>query len=163
MGASVGGGRGNGKRRMNAEINVVPYIDVMLVLLIIFMVTAPLLTQGVDVELPQTEAAPLTIDEEPTTLRVNREGQLFLNRGEKQNQALTDEEVVRIAGSITRNAQPGKDQMVLVEGDKLVDYQHVAKAMTLLQTAGVKKIGFVTDPVDIPAKGADQGPKKGSK
>lgn len=153
MGASVGGGRA-GKRRMNADINVVPYIDVMLVLLIIFMVTAPLLTQGVDVELPQTEAAPLTIDEEPLTLRVDREGKMFLNRGEKTDAALSDEEVVRIAGSITRNATPGKDQMVLVEGDKQVDYQYVAKAMTLLQTAGVKKIGFVTDPIDLPTKGA---------
>ncbi len=154
MGASVGGGRGGGKRRMNAEINVVPYIDVMLVLLIIFMVTAPLLTQGVDVELPQTEAAPLVIDDEPLTLSVNRNGEMFLNRGEKTDAALTDEEVVRIAGAIARNAQNEKGQMVLVEGDGQADYKFVAKAMTLLQTAGIKKIGFVTDPVDIPAKGA---------
>ena len=153
MGASVGGGR-SGKRRMNAEINVVPYIDVMLVLLIIFMVTAPLLTQGVDVELPQTEAAPLVIDDEPLTLGVNREGQLSFNRGERAGEPLDDAEVVRIAGAVARNAPPGKEQMVLVEGDRLADYQHVAKAMTLLQTAGIKKIGFVTDPVDIPAQGA---------
>ena len=151
MGASVGGGR-SGKRRMNAEINVVPYIDVMLVLLIIFMVTAPLLTQGVDVELPETEAAPLVIDDEPLTLSVNRKGEMFLNRGEKTGEPLSDEEVVRIAGSISRNNE-GKDQMVLVEGDGQADYQFVAKAMTLLQTAGIKKIGFVTDPVEIPAKG----------
>jgi biopolymer transport protein TolR len=153
MGASVGGGRGGGKRRMNAEINVVPYIDVMLVLLIIFMVTAPLLTQGVDVELPQTEAAPLVIDDEPLTLSVNRNGEMYLNRGEKIDAPLTDEEVVRIAGAIARNAQGDKGQMVLVEGDGQADYRFVAKAMTLLQTAGIKKIGFVTDPVDIPAKG----------
>ncbi|MGQ0503283.1 MAG: protein TolR [Panacagrimonas sp.] len=135
---------------MNAEINVVPYIDVMLVLLIIFMVTAPLLTQGVDVELPQTEAAPLVINDDPLTLSVNREGELSLNFGDKQGQALSDEEVIRIAGAKTRNKP---DQLVLVEGDAKVDYQHVAKAMTLLQTAGIKKIGFVTDPVDLPAKG----------
>ncbi|TDU31967.1 cell division and transport-associated protein TolR [Panacagrimonas perspica] len=153
MGASVGGGRGGGKRRMNAEINVVPYIDVMLVLLIIFMVTAPLLTQGVDVELPQTEAAPLVIDDEPLTLSVNRNGEMYLNRGEKIDAPLTDEEVVRIAGAIARNAKSDKGQMVLVEGDGQADYKYVAKAMTLLQTAGIKKIGFVTDPVDIPAKG----------
>ena len=152
MGASVSGGRGSGKRRMNAEINVVPYIDVMLVLLIIFMVTAPLLTQGVDVELPQTEAAPLVIDDEPLTLSVNRKGEMYLNRGEKTNAPLSDEEVVRIAGAIARNAQNEKGQMVLVEGDSQVDYQYVAKAMTLLQTAGIKKIGFVTDPVDLPAQ-----------
>ncbi|WP_420466821.1 protein TolR [Panacagrimonas sp.] len=138
---------------MNADINVVPYIDVMLVLLIIFMVTAPLLTQGVDVQLPQTEAAPLTIDDEPLTLSVNRDGQMFLNRGEKAGEPLEDAEVVRIAGAIARNAEPGNDQMVLVEGDSQADYQFVAKAMTLLQTAGVKKIGFVTDPVDIAGEG----------
>lgn len=148
MGASVGGGRSNGKRRMNAEINVVPYIDVMLVLLIIFMVTAPLLTQGVDVELPQTEAAPLVIKDDPLTLTVDREGQITLNFGEKQGTPLTDEEVVRIAGVMNRNKP---DLMVLVEGDAKSDYQHVAKAMTLLQTAGIKKIGFVTDPVDFSA------------
>ena len=137
------------KRKMSSEINVVPYIDVMLVLLIIFMVTAPLLTQGVDVELPQTEAAPLTINDEPLTLSVNRDGQMFLNFGEKQGQPLTDEEVMRIAGSMTRNKP---DLMVLVEGDGQSDYQYVAKAMTLLQTVGIKKIGFVTDPVELPAQ-----------
>ncbi|MGQ0618790.1 MAG: protein TolR [Panacagrimonas sp.] len=149
MGASVGGGR-NGKRRMNAEINVVPYIDVMLVLLIIFMVTAPLMTQGVDVELPRTEAAQMVIKDEPLTLSVDREGAIKLNFGEKPGTALADEEVIQIAGAMTRNKA---DLMVLVQGDAKADYQHVAKAMTLLQTAGVKKIGFVTDPVDLPAKG----------
>lgn len=153
MGASVSPGRGGGKRRMNAEINVVPYIDVMLVLLIIFMVTAPLLTQGVDVELPQTEAAPMTIDDEPLTLSVNEKGEMFLNRGDKVGQPLADDEVVRIAGAISRNAEQGRDQIVLVEGHRRANYEHVAKAMTLLQTAGVKKIGFVTDPVDVGPQG----------
>ncbi len=150
MGAAVSGGR-SGKRRMNADINVVPYIDVMLVLLIIFMVTAPLLTQGVDVQLPKTEAAPLVIDDEPLTLSINSEGDLYLNRGEKTDAPLTDEEVVRIAGSIARNSENPDEQMVLVEGDGKADYFFVAKAMTLLQTAGIKKIGFVTDPVDLSA------------
>ncbi len=150
MGAAVGGGR-SGKRRMNAEINVVPYIDVMLVLLIIFMVTAPLLTQGVDVQLPKTEAAPLVINDEPLTLSINAKGDLFLNRGEKTDAPLTDEEVIRIAGSIARNSEKPDEQMVLVEGDGKAEYAYVAKAMTLLQTAGVKKIGFVTDPVDLSA------------
>jgi biopolymer transport protein TolR len=153
MGASVGGGGRAGKRRMNAEINVVPYIDVMLVLLIIFMVTAPLLTQGVDVELPQTEAAPLVIDDEPNTLSINEKGEMFLNKGEKTHEPLSDEEVLRITGSLVRNAPPGKDAMFLVEGDGRANYAAVAKAMTLLQTAGVKKIGFVTDPVDLTPKG----------
>tara|TARA_R110000850_G_scaffold152114_3_gene275200 strand:+ start:6402 stop:6866 length:465 start_codon:yes stop_codon:yes gene_type:complete len=150
MGAAVSGGR-SGKRRMNADINVVPYIDVMLVLLIIFMVTAPLLTQGVDVQLPKTEAAPLVIDDEPLTLSINSEGDLYLNRGEKTDAPLTDEEVVRIAGSIARNSENPDEHMVLVEGDGKADYFFVAKAMTLLQTAGIKKIGFVTDPVDLSA------------
>lgn len=145
MGASVGGDRSS-KRRMNAEINVVPYIDVMLVLLIIFMVTAPLLTQGIDVELPKTEAAPLVMNDEPLTLSINRAGQVHLNFGEKQGEPLSSEEVLRIAGAMARNKQ---DLMVLVEGDGQANYEHVAKAMTLLQTAGVKKIGFVTDPVEF--------------
>lgn len=148
MGAAVSGGR-SGKRRMNADINVVPYIDVMLVLLIIFMITAPLLTQGIDVQLPETEAAPIVLQDEPLTLSIKENGEVTLNFGDKQNVALEDQEVVQIAGSMARNKP---ELMVLVEGDGRADYQHVAKAMTLLQIAGIKKIGFVTDPVSIPDK-----------
>ena len=97
MGASVSP-RGGKKRRLNAEMNVVPYIDVMLVLLIIFMVTAPLLTQGIDVELPEADAANITQGEEPITLSVSRDGQLFLNVGENRSAALSDDEVVQQAG-----------------------------------------------------------------
>ncbi|MDB5971810.1 MAG: biopolymer transport protein TolR [Hydrocarboniphaga sp.] len=143
MGASVSP-RGGKKRRLNAEMNVVPYIDVMLVLLIIFMVTAPLLTQGIDVELPEADAANITQGEEPITLSVSRDGQLFLNVGENRSSALSDEEVVQQAGAIARNKP---QEMFLVEGDAKVPYESVARGMSLLQTAGVKKIGFVTSPV----------------
>jgi len=134
-----------GKRRLNAEMNVVPYIDVMLVLLIIFMVTAPLLTQGIEVELPKTQAGAISKGEEPTTLSVDRAGKFYLNRGERIGQPLEEAEVLQIAGSISRNKP---EEMFLVEGDSQVPYQYVARAMSLLQEAGVKRIGFVTDPVD---------------
>jgi biopolymer transport protein TolR len=133
-----------GKRKMNADINVVPYIDVMLVLLIIFMVTAPLLTQGVEVELPETDAEAIQNPDEPITLQVNKNGEMFLNRGDNQDQAKSAEEVSEIAGSIVRNKPT---EMFLVEADALVSYQYVATAMSVLQKSGVKKIGFVTDPI----------------
>ena len=142
MAANLGGGRG-GRRRLNAEINVVPYIDVMLVLLIIFMVTAPLLTQGIDVELPEADAANITQGDEPITLSVSRTGQLFLNVGEDHSAALTDEEVVARASAIAKNKPK---EMFLVEGDAKVPYESVARGMSLLQSAGVTKIGFVTSP-----------------
>jgi biopolymer transport protein TolR len=148
MGASVGP-RGGGKRRLNAEMNVVPYIDVMLVLLIIFMVTAPLLTQGIEVELPQTQGENMTQGEEPVTLSVSRQGEFYLNVGDKRSEPLSDEEVVQRAGAIVRNKP---QEMFLVEGDAKVPYEDVARGMALLQAAGVQKIGFVTDPV--PAKTA---------
>lgn len=143
MGASVGGGRG--KRRLNAEMNVVPYIDVMLVLLIIFMVTAPLLTQGIDVELPQTSAQMLSEGEEPVTVSVARDGSIYMSIGEHKDSPLSDEQVIEQSQIVVRNRP---QEMFLVEGDGQASYQAVAKAMSLLQTAGVKKIGFVTDPVD---------------
>jgi biopolymer transport protein TolR len=93
------------------------------------------------------------IDDEPNTLSNNEKGEMFLNKGEKTHEPLSDEEVLRITGSLVRNAPPGKDAMFLVEGDGRANYAAVAKAMTLLQTAGVKKIGFVTDPVDLTPKG----------
>jgi biopolymer transport protein TolR len=147
MGASVSPRGGGKKRRMNAEMNVVPYIDVMLVLLIIFMVTAPLLTQGIEVELPQTDGENMTKGEEPITLSVDSKGQFFLNVGDKQSEPLSDEEVVNRAGAVIRNKP---QEMFLVEGDAKVPYESVARAMALLQTAGVQKIGFVTDPIATP-------------
>ena len=143
MGASVSP-RGGKKRRMNAEMNVVPYIDVMLVLLIIFMVTAPLLTQGIEVELPATDGQQMTSGEEPITLSVNRDGEFFLNVGDNKDSPLSEEDIRARAGAIVRNKP---QEMFLVEGDAKVPYESVARAMAILQSAGVQKIGFVTDPV----------------
>jgi len=142
MGASAGPRKG--KRRMNAEMNVVPYIDVMLVLLIIFMVTAPLLTQGIEVELPETLGENMTQGEEPITLSVNRDGELFLTIGDKQDQPLSDDQVVQMSGAVIRNKP---QEMFLVQGDAKASYESVARGMALLQSAGVQKIGFVTTPV----------------
>ncbi|WP_020649811.1 ExbD/TolR family protein [Solimonas variicoloris] len=139
MGAPVQGGRG-GKRRMNADINVVPYIDVMLVLLIIFMVTAPLMTQGVDVDLPDANAESMTVPEDPPTLQILADGRYKLN-GEVLDESALGAKVQELMA-----AKPG--QMVLVNGDKKVPYEYVARGMAILRSAGATKIGFVTESAD---------------
>ena len=131
-----------GKRRLAAEMNVVPYIDVMLVLLVIFMVTAPLLTQGIDVELPQTSATTLPSDDEPVTLFVDAGGRYFLDVGADSKKALNDQAVLDRVASILRNKP---QTMILIRADKAVAYDRVANGMSLLQQAGAGKIGFVTD------------------
>ena len=131
-----------GKRRLNAEINVVPYIDVMLVLLIIFMVTAPLLTQGVEVELPKASAEAVQMDAEPVTLIVDKRGNYFLDVGSERSKPLEEEELVRRV-RIVLETKP--DTTVLLRADKAVDYGRVANGMALLQQAGAAKLGFVTD------------------
>jgi biopolymer transport protein TolR len=138
-------GRG-GKRRMNAEINVVPYIDVMLVLLVIFMVTAPLLTQGIDVELPQTSSEPLSTEEQPVTMSVDKSGRYFLDVGAGADKPLDDDGVMDTIAKVLRQKP---DTTVLVRADNGVPYGSVIRGMSLLQAAGVKKIGFVTDPKSI--------------
>jgi len=136
-------------RRLMAEINVVPYIDVMLVLLIIFMITAPLLTQGITVDLPNAAADPLDPellrDNEPLVLSINQEGQLFLNIGDDEESPIDDQTVVtRTAAVLRRNAETP----VLVKADQAVSYGRVVTGMVLLQQAGAQKVGFITDPVD---------------
>jgi len=138
------GGRG-GRRRLNAEINVVPYIDVMLVLLIIFMVTAPLLVQGVEVQLPQASSEPVVIDEEPVTLTVDARGRYFLDIGTGTDKPLSDEEVVQRVGAVLRN-KPQTN--ILIRGDTKVDYGRVLNGMALLQQGGASKLGFITEPQD---------------
>jgi biopolymer transport protein TolR len=129
------------------EINVVPYIDVMLVLLIIFMITAPLLTQGVQVELPDADAQPidpdLLRDREPLVLSVDRDGRYYLNIGGDEDAPIEAAEVARRAGAVL-----GRDPAtpVLVKADERVAYGSVVRGMVLLQQAGAKKIGFLTDP-----------------
>lgn len=135
------------KRRLMGEINVVPYIDVMLVLLIIFMVTAPLLTQGIEVELPKAGAEALdTPESEPLVLSINREGLLYLNIGDEIESPLDQRTVVKRTAAVLRRS-PGTP--VLVKADTLVPYGQVVTAMVLLQQAGAEQIGFLTDPLDM--------------
>jgi biopolymer transport protein TolR len=139
--AAIRKGRG---RRLMGEINVVPYIDVMLVLLIIFMVTAPLLTQGVEVELPQASAEPIEADEqqEPVVLTVDAAGELFLNIGEQPDAPLERQQVVALVASVlkTRPATP-----IMVRGDTNTSYGAVVRGMTLLQQAGAPSVGLITE------------------
>ncbi len=133
-------GRPN-KRRLNAEINVVPYIDVMLVLLIIFMVTAPLLTQGIEVKLPEASSEDVKIDDEPVTMFIDKSGNYTLDIGTEKTAALSDDEVLQRVGAVLRNKP---QTAILVRGDTAVNYGRVANGMALLQRAGASKIGFVT-------------------
>jgi biopolymer transport protein TolR len=130
-----------------AEINVVPYIDVMLVLLIIFMVTAPLLTQGIEVDLPEAGAEPIESEpnEIPIVLSVDAAGNLFINIGDDEDVAQGSQEIIARTAAVLRN-RPGAP--VLVKADRAVPYGNVVGAMVLLQQAGADKVGFVTDPLD---------------
>ncbi len=131
------------KRRLMGEINVVPYIDVMLVLLVIFMVTAPLLTQGIDVELPQAAAVPLATQEQaPLVLSVDEAGQLYLSVGDARKSPIPPARVVELASAVLRRnpATP-----VLVKADRRVPYGEVVAAMVLLQQAGAAQVGFLTE------------------
>jgi biopolymer transport protein TolR len=135
------------------EINVVPYIDVMLVLLIIFMITAPLLTQGVKVDLPKAGAEPLDPallkNAIPLVLSVNREGGMYLNLGGNPHAVLDPDTVAaRATAALRRNP----DLPVLVKADNNVAYGRVVQAMVILQHAGAKKVGFITDPLPEPER-----------
>jgi biopolymer transport protein TolR len=137
-------------RRLMAEINVVPYIDVMLVLLIIFMITAPLLTQGVKVDLPKAGAEPLEAQKiQPLVLSVDRAGRLYLNIGGDPQTPLDDDTVAaRADAALHRNP----DRQVLVKADSAVPYGRVVQAMVILQHAGASKVGFITDPLPEPTR-----------
>ena len=125
------------------EINVVPYIDVMLVLLVIFMITAPLLKTGVEIELPQAAANPVeSRDIEPLVLSVDREGRYFLNIGEDPDAPLSENELMTLVAAAIRQ-QP--QRAVMVRGDRNVDYGRVVRAMTVIQRAGVPQVGLLTE------------------
>jgi len=131
------------KRRSMSEINVVPYIDVTLVLLVIFMVTAPLLTQGVQVELPKAGSEPLSSDnKEPLVVTVNKQGNYFVNIGDDQEKPIDHDILVARVAAVLRN-QPGTP--VMVRGDQDVNYGKVVTAMALLQKAGAPNVGLVTE------------------
>ena len=138
---------GRPKRRLMGEINVVPYIDVMLVLLIIFMITAPLLTQGIKVELPKASAEPISAravnNLEPLVLSVDARGRLYLNVGAKPQQPLDDATALARATAALRRAP---QRVVLVKGDRAVPYGRIVAAMVMLQQAGAAKLGFLTEP-----------------
>lgn len=135
------------KRKLMGEINVVPYIDVMLVLLIIFMVTAPLLTQGIKVELPKAGAEPIEdiSDRQPIVLSVDGEGNLYLDIGDDEE---TPKSAADIVGRVRTVLNASPETPVLVKGDRHADYGYVVGAMVLLQQAGADSVGFVTDPLD---------------
>ena len=135
------------KRKPMAEINVVPYIDVMLVLLVVFMVTAPLLMQGVKVDLPQAPSSPMdNKEDEPLIVSVKTDGTYYLNLGEDQKQAKPLQQITSTVGKILRQ----KPQTpVLVWGDTNVKYGIIVTLMSELQTAGAPSVGLVTDPPEL--------------
>lgn len=135
--------RRRNKRRPMAEINVVPYIDVMLVLLVIFMVTAPMLTQGVEVELPSANAAPIQNDDQDVLIAsIDAKGQYYLDVGGKQEPIALSQIQDRVRKVL--NQSPGMS--VLVRSDKSVSYGDVIGLMVTLQAAGVPNVGLVTEP-----------------
>jgi biopolymer transport protein TolR len=144
---------GRKRRRLMGEINVVPYIDVMLVLLIIFMVTAPLLSQGIKVDLPKAQAEPLernARNTEPLILTIDEAGQFYLNIGEDEQSPIDEPTVIARATAALRNAP---EKAVLVRADEKVPYGRVVVGMVLLQQAGAQKVGFITEPPPAPRAG----------
>ncbi len=126
-----------------AEINVVPYIDVMLVLLVIFMITAPLLTQGVKVELPQADAEPLSAEvDNPVVVSVNAEGDLFIDIGEGKNDPLDDETLMTRVAAVLKYKPKTP---IMLRGDRNMDYGRVVEVMVLIQRAGAPNVGLITD------------------
>jgi biopolymer transport protein TolR len=138
-------GRIRKKRKLKAEINVVPYIDVMLVLLIIFMVTAPLLNLGVEIHLPQSTAKAVQVDKEPIVVSVDKDGAYFLTLGTAQHEAIdADTLVKKVSAFVRQNPQVP----VLIGGDDRVDYGKIYQVMVLLQQSGVPKVGLMSQPVE---------------
>ncbi|MGH8111549.1 MAG: protein TolR [Rhodanobacteraceae bacterium] len=135
-------GRGQRRRRMS-EINIVPYIDVMLVLLIIFMVTAPMLNLGADIELPQSAAKALQNEKEPVLVSVLQDGSIQLTLGKSAPQPVDDATLVK---DVTAFVKQDPKVSVLLGGDKRVDYGRVNQVLGLLQEAGVAKVGLMSEP-----------------
>lgn len=138
-----------GSRKPMSEINVVPFIDVMLVLLVIFMITTPLLTQGVKVELPKTSASAMDDKQkEPLIVTVDAAGNFYFNLSDKPSQPITARVLSNLAGAQLSGQQQGEQRPVLVRGDKNANYGKVVEAMVLLQQAGAKSVGLITQPMD---------------
>jgi biopolymer transport protein TolR len=152
MGASLNSGSTGGRRRGSrraanrpmSEINVTPFVDVMLVLLIIFMVTAPMLTAGVSIDLPQSKAKELPAqNDQPITITVDGKGQIFM--GEEKTALKPEELVVKLTAISTAKGKSGFDERIFVRGDKKVDYGSVMGVMGRISLAGFKKVALVTD------------------
>ncbi len=138
-GTPVIGRRKHHRRKVMSEINVTPMVDVMLVLLIIFMVSAPLLTVGVPIDLPQTQAKSLEQDKEPLTLSVNEKGQIFL-----QNAEIGVDDLIPKLQAVAQ-ARGGTDARIYVRGDKKVDYGTMMRVMGRLSEAGFHRVALVTE------------------
>jgi biopolymer transport protein TolR len=143
--------RGNtrlrGRYRPMAEINVTPLVDVMLVLLVVFMVAAPLLTVGVPVDLPQTQAPPITDPKEPLVISINAEGHIFI----QDSDVVTETLVPRLQAITGENP----DALVYVRADKSIDYGRVLEVMSLISAAGYRKVSLIAEsPKGMPAKAA---------
>jgi biopolymer transport protein TolR len=137
--AGVGGRRRHNRKPVMAEINVTPMVDVMLVLLIIFMVSAPLLTVGVPIDLPQTQAKSMDQDKEPLAVSVNEKGQVFLQEAE-----ISVDDLVPKLKAVTE-ARGGMDERIYVRGDRKVDYGTVMRVMGRLSAAGFRRVALVTE------------------
>ena len=142
------------RRKLMSQINVVPYIDVMLVLLIIFMVTAPLLNLGVDIHLPQSTAKAVQTDKEPIVISVDQNGKLYLTLGAAQKESIdADALVKKVSAFVRQNPQVP----VLIAGDLRASYGQVYEILPALQAAGVAKVGLMSQPIQGPN---NQGPAK---
>ena len=153
MAMATGNGRGRlagGRYRPMSDINVTPLVDVMLVLLVVFMVTAPLLTVGVPVDLPQTQAPPINEPKEPTVITVNKDGEIYI-----QDTAIPLDTLVAKLQSVT-NSNP--DAVLYVRGDKDINYGKVLEVMSLISNAGFHKVSLVAE---APKGGSTGGPAGG--
>ncbi len=135
------------KRKPMAEINVVPYIDVMLVLLVIFMITAPLITAGIKVDLPPANAEPMSTNEEPPLVAsIDKNGNYYLSVGDSRDQSLTEDELIAL---VQTQQQQNPQLQIVVNGDRDVLYGRVIRLMVLLQQhAGMETVGLMTDPLE---------------
>jgi biopolymer transport protein TolR len=129
---------GNGKKRLVSEINVTPLVDVMLVLLIIFMVTAPMMTQGLNVDLPETTAKELRQEDKPIIVTVDKNAAIIINNVPQARALMVQE--------LQKSYAVNKDQTILLNADKNVAYGEVAKVMADIQSVGFNKIGMITKP-----------------
>jgi biopolymer transport protein TolR len=142
-------GRSRKRRKLKSEINVVPYIDVMLVLLIIFMVTAPLLNLGVDIQLPQSAAKAVQANSEPVVISVDQNGNYYLTLGTAKRESIDAEGLVR---KVTAFVHQNPNVPVLIAGDNRASYGQVYEILPALQQAGVAKVGLMSQPVQQPRR-----------